>query len=614
MSNKIKIACGIFAVILLASMVYYGRYSRDMGNGGDSWGYYVYLPSTFISQDLTTLKTALDYRNEHFGSSVYKDEEGRPRASEAPYKDGIQSIKYTYGLSLFYAPSFFIAHASAHMLGYKPNGYSAPYVLGLFLSTIFYVLLGLYLLGKTLSRSFDDKVVILTLGTIILASNLYYFSVYNNVMSHPILFFLWSLLLYCTDRFITLKKGIYFLFVAFCVGMITIIRPVEVISLSVPFLYNVSSFEGFKKRLGLIFENWLLVLAGVIVGLACIVPQLIYWYSVSGHLFYDSYPSEGFDFTNPHILKGLFGFMNGWLPYSPAMAFSLIGLIIMIVKKEKNALYFSILVFIYCYVIYSWWNWSYINGFGCRPMVDIYPILAFPLAFFIQGAIKKFFKPLVIVLLAFTALNFFQTYQFANGILWTEMANSGYYLQTFGQTKYSKKMSFAADLNHYQPDHVSVIDTVFVEGFEDIDDDGYIEGRTGKAMRITKDKYSSRKKIVLKYSDLMKSPTPEYLSFVLDIMIKKHGGGYYDYDYMVFKYQRPDGSQYSWRTVKLNNKPGGPEENSLWWGEMHKWDTVTGHLHLSSLFEEGHVILIEFGKTNDASEIYVDNLRLMTSR
>jgi hypothetical protein len=41
---------------------------------------------------------------------------------------------------------------------------------------------------------------------------------------------------------------------------------------------------------------------------------------------YYSYAGESFDFLHPQIIRGLFGWKNGWLPYTPVMIFSLPGI------------------------------------------------------------------------------------------------------------------------------------------------------------------------------------------------------------------------------------------------------------------------------------------------
>jgi hypothetical protein len=101
---------------------------------------------------------------------------------------------------------------------------------------------------------------------------------------------------------------------------------------------------------------------------------------VSGNWLFYSYGNEGFDFLHPHIFDGLFCFKNGWLSYTPIMLFALIGIMLMHDKNKKILLPLLTFLAIHIYVINCWWCWHYVNGFGNRPMVETYPLLAVPFA------------------------------------------------------------------------------------------------------------------------------------------------------------------------------------------------------------------------------------------
>jgi hypothetical protein len=105
----------------------------------------------------------------------------------------------------------------------------------------------------------------------------------------------------------------------------------------------------------------------------------MYWKYITGELFFNSYVGEQFYFNNSHVLKGLFGFRKGWLIYTPIMLFSILGIYFLRNQLKHFFASISITLFIYIFVIFSWWCWWYGGSFGQRAMIDIYPLLAIPL-------------------------------------------------------------------------------------------------------------------------------------------------------------------------------------------------------------------------------------------
>src|SRR5690606_24710330 len=103
-------------------------------------------------------------------------------------------------------------------------------------------------------------------------------------------------------------------------------------------------------------------------------------WATGSFLFY-SYGSQGFDWQHPRIIDGLLSGRNGWLMYSPVMFLALAG---MFCHRKLKPWFWCLLVLvpIYCYIIYSWYCWNYINGLGSRPMVHLYALLALPVAAF----------------------------------------------------------------------------------------------------------------------------------------------------------------------------------------------------------------------------------------
>jgi hypothetical protein len=174
-------------------------------------------------------------------------------------------------------------------------------------------------------------------------------------------------------------------------------------------------------------------------GILPILPQMIYWYYVSGSFIHYSYPEEArFYFDNPHIIKGLFSFRKGWFLYTPIILPIVFSLFLL--KKYTKEWFFPILVFliINTYIVLSWPIWWYGGGFGQRAFIDSYPLLIFPLAALIQYLQTKnkiIIAFSLVLAMLFIGLNLFQTRQYRSfAIHWDSMTKEAYFAN-FGKMK-----------------------------------------------------------------------------------------------------------------------------------------------------------------------------------
>ena len=170
-------------------------------------------------------------------------------------------------------------------------------------------------------------------------------------------------------------------------------------------------------------------------------------------VFYYSYGNQKLDLSNPHILDGWFGSDNGWLHYCPIMLLSVFGLIMY--KMNKIWAFVSIIIFLrYSYLIYSWFCYQYVNGFGSRPMINIYAILAFPMAAFIQYILNKktvFKLGLSLFIIATIYINLAFTYKQLNGQLWSEYSSFTFNASTLFKFKLDKQDLVTMDIPYMQP-------------------------------------------------------------------------------------------------------------------------------------------------------------------
>lgn len=392
----------VFAVVGLFLFVKISKWNKEKVFAQDALCYYGYLPATFIYHDITLGFLQHDksnYLNNLWGT---------------PMPDGKIVIKTTMGLAYLYAPFFFVAEGIALITPYKENGFSLPFQIALCLSSLVYALLALVLLRKILLRFFTDFITGITLLTIFIGTNILYYVFVSPLMSHSYSFFVLTLFLFLFLKWYekpTLKISFC---LGFVIGIIILVRPVNSIVLLIPLLYKGVSKNEWINKWYFVKKNYFkLIIAAMAVFLA-LLPQLIYWKITTGNFSFYSYVGERFFFDNPHIMEGLFGFRKGWLVYTPAMVFSLVGFFFL--KNKVKDLFIAIPIFtlINIYIMFSWWSWWYGGGFGCRPIIDSYSLLAIPMAaFFAYIAEKKIIVRTLIgvVLVGLILLNIFQNYQ-----------------------------------------------------------------------------------------------------------------------------------------------------------------------------------------------------------
>ena len=288
---------------------------------------------------------------------------------------------------------------------------------------------------------------------ILLGTNLFWFTCFQSGMAHVPLFFLYAALIFVTIRLHRSPSIYRFIIVGLLCGLITTIRPSDIVCICIPIFYSVFDLNSLTRKWHLLKKNSLSLLASAIAFLLPAIPQLLLWKKLTGRLFYDSYVGQSFNWRHPHLIDGLFGFSNGWLSYTPLMLLALFGLFFF---KNIKPLILSILVIlpIYTYIIYSWYCYNYINGLGSRPMIHLYPLLAFPLAAVLLYSFQKSRLMFVFTMLSavfFISINIAYSYQFARGDLASDNSNFQFNWQTMFKRSLSYQDLPVFDLGEKQP-------------------------------------------------------------------------------------------------------------------------------------------------------------------
>jgi len=403
--------------------------------------YYGYLPAVFIYHDIT-LQFKDHYKgNHHFVFWAKKTTTGK------------YVFKMTMGLSFLYAPFFLVANLYAAHSGFDAGGYSQPYQLAIVLAALFYLTLGLIFLAKVLRFYFSKWITGLVLLAIGLGTNLFWYSSLEPGMAHVYDFALAAIFIYLTIIWYQKINFPRSIFLGIVLGLLTLIRPVNALFVIFFLLYGIQDSRSLKARWILCKEKIHYLVLIAVFAFLIILPQLVYWKTVTGHWIYYSYGNQGFFFLRPHIEDVLFSFRKGWFVYTPVMAFAVLGIFTLF--RRYKAFFWPVLTFlmVYLYVASSWWCWWYGGSLGQRELIDIYPIMAIPLAGFIVWVFKKksIFNYLAGLLVVFSVLlgTFYNFQYYYGAIHWDSMTRQAYF-DSFGRVHPSphfKNLIYAPDYN-----------------------------------------------------------------------------------------------------------------------------------------------------------------------
>lgn len=420
------------AIMCYASFFFYPRWKNGGSEATISWdvsGYYWYLPSLFIYQDI---------KHQSFKDEVLKKyiPTNNPTDFQQAIKldNGDYVMKYAGGMAVMYLPFFTAAHLLAGPLGYPKDGFSPPYQFAIQFAGLLVSLMGLLYLRKLLLLFYEDKVVAIVLIILVAGTNFLNYGAIDCGMSHCWLFTLYVFLLLNTHYFYQSFRLKYALRIGLLVGLAALTRPSDLLSVLIPLLWGLDriSLKAIKDRIILYLKNsQALMLAGV-AGALVVSIQLIYWKYATGHWLYYSYEqNQHLYFRSPNFFNYTFSYRSGWLTYTPIMILSFAGLIPFAIKGRNRVAIIAFFVLNY-YVVCSWNIWWY----GGRAMVQSYPVLMFPMAALVEACLNRkillaLLTPLALVFIYF---NIWVTYFFHKGTLYDpEVMTEAYFLRAAGR-------------------------------------------------------------------------------------------------------------------------------------------------------------------------------------
>lgn len=390
----------------------------------DGFGYYMYLPHLVQKGNLYMTREWAQKAQDDYCAGIYAYQ-------LLPAKNGEINV-YQMGQSYLEAPSFFVGHAFAKILGYKADGFSKPYHYAYLCNALLFIALGLFYCRKLFRLFFSEKLTALLLIICIAATNYWITATLSYSLQHLYLFTVIAAFGYYFIKAIQQEKINRRLFITAVIlfGLAVVARPTNVVLGIFPGLLLLQRF-GWKK------EFWKYIVWFPIAVFIWNIPQIFYWKAIGDSWIISNLHTEDLTIFDPYTYKFLFSYRKGWLLYSPVFLLLIPGF--WATFRNNRTWFWPILSFtvIFIWIVSSWECWWYSDSLGQRPMVDIYPLLMLPIGFLFQHLSKTWAKGTVgLFIISALCLNILQSWQMTKGYLSTINMTKEHYWYIFGKTSF----------------------------------------------------------------------------------------------------------------------------------------------------------------------------------
>ncbi len=409
----------VTALVLLGTRLSYselGGWSPMKVTTWDAFGYYQYLPATFLYDDIGRQAWV-----EHVDSSYHVLGGGLYQLTELP--SGNRATKYFCGTALLQLPFFALGHALAGITGHPQDGFSPPYQWCIAFSVLVYVIAALFLWRAVLLRFFGDRTVALTVVLVVLATNAIQYISVDGAQTHGYLFALYGLMLWATMRWHEAPHWRWAALLGATLGLAMEVRPTELVMLFLPLLWNTGTAEAAHLKWASLRAHRSHLVVAVVTAFLVFLPQLIYWKIVTGRWVYDV--GSKWDFVAPHW-RVLVGGEKGWFIYTPITLFLVAGLFFMKGRPWRRSVltYFMLNT----WIVIAWSDWHYGGSYSARALVQGYPVLALPFAAVVERLLNTPWRWPVLVLFAYLlVVNLFQIKQYNDGVIHYDRMNFAAY-------------------------------------------------------------------------------------------------------------------------------------------------------------------------------------------
>jgi hypothetical protein len=394
------LAIGAFAWIYAGDLTYYeGPPIRS-----DGASYYAYLPAALLDHDLTMRRTAARVPDLH---------------NDPTYISGVNWVRSTsgkmlpldphgVGVAILAAPFFGLGHLVAVVSGARQDGFSWPYQAADAASGLVYGLLGLALLASILDRFFSRRTVAVTVVGITFGAGVFHYATYDASYSHIYSFCLVALVMRLTLSVWQRARSANAAALGASLGLLGTVRMTNLVAALFCLLIGVTRLRDLRTRARTLLAHVDLVALGCGVFVLALLPQLAYWYRITGHIFINPYevvvPPVREDLTNPHFVGVLFSVRKGLFFWTPLLVLAVAGLPLL--RRRAPALLWPALAYlvVVTWVVASWSRWWYDGSFGMRGLIDAMPVFALGLAALVETVRRVAARRVLNVAIAATTL------------------------------------------------------------------------------------------------------------------------------------------------------------------------------------------------------------------
>jgi hypothetical protein len=422
--NQLTKAISVEIFVLFAYIFLVNNYIGNVQNNisADGVGYYDYLPSLFIHNDLVRKDLSIQ-KDTAFFSRI------NSLSAYVNYENG-KVNKYPCGTAILEFPFFAYTYLISDLKNNNDkNGYQYPFHKAIYYAALVYLFLSIIFLKKLLDLYQIKKYIIFfSQLLLVLATNITNYTNLDASFSHIYSLFAITAFFFFVKSYFLNKKLNHFIYACLFFGLIILLRQVNIITiLFVPFLAG--SFLQLKTGIVHILYNPKKLLLGLFLILTTFSIQSIFWYLQTGHLFVYSYQGEGFNFFKPEFSNILFSYKKGLFIYTPILLISLLGLIWLIYHKKYYLFFTWTFFFIFLtYILSSWWSWYYGCSYGLRAYIDFFSMFFIIYALMLNAVNLKIKSLLIILSIITIPINIIQTYQYKEFILdWINMDKDKYW-------------------------------------------------------------------------------------------------------------------------------------------------------------------------------------------
>jgi hypothetical protein len=321
---------------------------------------------------------------------------------------------------VFYLPFFLLAYFISFLFGLPLDGYAPLFQFCIVAAHLFYFLIGLAFLNKVMLKlNLSHTARTVSLLSICLSSNVFFYLVYDFSVAHIFGFFGVSWFIYLLNKWNQLPDptlgGWKIIGQAFVVlSLLVITRPTNaLVVLAIPLFVEIQRFAFFfYKNIHWRKVPWIYLGISLVI---LFIPLVLWKIQTSNWLVY-SYGDEQLSLSKPNLGKFLFSVQKGWWFWSPMLlVMTLLGTWYYTQKNKIKGFYFLMLILFIAYIFSCWWMWTFGMGLGQRPMIDFYPIIIVAFAGFMNQL--RHVKWWTLAFVPFIALNMVQAHQINKFIL-----------------------------------------------------------------------------------------------------------------------------------------------------------------------------------------------------